>query len=197
MGDNPRRMQAWRIPGLQRSSPEKGWRYSRLIQRSTSLTAKGLRVLWVGWSGIWPGVAAGLILLGRPKQVHFCTGVVRKMNRKIPSVNSTKYAFFGQQFVEAGTGLKKVTFSTRLGKRGAFSHFLIRDWEASQSENHFCCKLELFTQILDCEASQYTQLECVKGPHFNNTWVLFSVYTTGSGWSRGRGFGMGRHSKTL
>ena len=53
-------------------------------------------------------------------------------------------------------GFKKVSFSTRLYKRGAFSHFLIRDWEASESKNHFCGKMELFTHILDCEASQYT-----------------------------------------
>ena len=73
-------------------------------------------------------------------------------------------------------GLKKVSFSTRY-KRGAVSHFLIRDWEASQSKNHFCGNMELFTHILDCEASQYTQFECVKGPRFTNMWLLFSAYT--------------------
>ena len=62
-------------------------------------------------------------------------------------------------FVEAGPGLKKNSFSTWLYKRGAFSHFLIRDWEASQSKNHFRWKMELFTHILDCKASQYTQLD--------------------------------------
>ena len=73
-------------------------------------------------------------------------------------------------------GLKKVSFSTRRYKRGAFSHFLIRDWEASQSKNHLCGKMELFTHILDCEALQYTQLEYVKTTHFTNMWLLFSVY---------------------
>ena len=72
-------------------------------------------------------------------------------------------------------GLKKVSFSTRLYKRGAFSHFFIRNWEASQSKNHFCGKMELFTHILDCEASQYTQLECVKAPRFTDMWLLFSA----------------------
>ena len=56
--------------------------------------------------------------LRRPKQVHFCTGVVRKMNKKIWWVNSTKYHFFCQRFFEAGMGLKKVSFSTRLYKKG-------------------------------------------------------------------------------
>ena len=37
---------------------------------------------------------------------------------------------------------------------GAFSHFLIRDWEASQSKNDFWGNMELFTHLLDCEASQ-------------------------------------------
>ena len=55
-------------------------------------------------------------------------------------------------------GLKNVSFSTRLYRRSAFSHFLIRDWEASQSKNLFCGKMELFIHILDCEASQYSQL---------------------------------------
>ena len=74
-------------------------------------------------------------------------------------------------------GLKKVSFSTRLYKKGAVSHFPIRDWEALQSKNHFCGQMELFTNILDCEASQYTQFECVKGPCFTNMWLLFSAYT--------------------
>ena len=93
------------------------------------------------------------------------------------SVNSTKYALFLSTIFQSRNGSQKSHFSTRLYKRGAFSDFLIRDWEASQSKNHFCWKMELFTHIFDCEASQYTQLERVKGPHFNNTWLLFSVYT--------------------
>ena len=60
-------------------------------------------------------------------------------------------------------------------KRGAFSQFLIRDWEASLSKNHFCEKMELLTHILDFEASQYTQLKCIKGPRFTNMWLLFSA----------------------
>ena len=82
---------------------------------------------------------------------------------------------FFQLFFEPGMRLKKVTLSTRLYKRDASSHFLIRDWEASQSKNHFCRKMELFTHILDCEASQYTQSECVKRPRFTNMWLLFSA----------------------
>ena len=70
---------------------------------------------------------------------------------------------------------KKLSFLTRLYKRGAFSHFLIRDWEASQSNNHFCRKMELFTHLFGCEASQYTRLECVKGPRFTNMWLRFSA----------------------
>ena len=72
-------------------------------------------------------------------------------------------------------GLKEVGFQTRLYKRGAFSHFSIRDWEASQSKNHSCGKMELVTHILDCEALQYTDIECVKGPGFINMWLLFSA----------------------
>ena len=71
-------------------------------------------------------------------------------------------------------GLKSVSFSTRLHKRGAFSHFLIRDLEASQSKNHFCVQMELFTNILDCEAPQYTQLECLKGPRLEK-FIVFSA----------------------
>ena len=74
-------------------------------------------------------------------------------------------------------GLEKISLSARLHKRSAFSHFLIRDWEASQSKNIFCGEMELFTHILDCEVSQYTQLESVKEPRFTNMWWLFSVYT--------------------
>ena len=37
---------------------------------------------------------------------------------------------------------------------GAFSHFLIKDGEASQSKNDFPANMELFTHLLDCEASQ-------------------------------------------
>ena len=97
------------------------------------------------------------------------------MNRKIWLVNSTKYPSFSQRFFEAEMGPKKVSFSTGLYKRGAFSHLLIRVWEASQSKNHFCGKMELFTHILDCDPSQYTQLECVKAPRFTNMWLLFSA----------------------
>ena len=110
-----------------------------------------------------------------PKQVHFCTGVVRKMNRKIWWVTSTKYPLFCQRFFEAGMCLKKVTFSTSLYKRDASSHFLIRDWEASQSKKHFCGKMDLFTHILDFEASQYTQLEYVQRTRFTNMWLLFNA----------------------
>ena len=72
-------------------------------------------------------------------------------------------------------GLKKVSFSTRLYNRSAFSHFFIRDSKDSQSKNHFCGKTEFITDILDCEASQYTELECVTAPHFTNMWLLFSA----------------------
>ena len=78
--------------------------------------------------------------------------------------------FWKREFVS-----KKVSFSTRLYKRGAFSHFLIRDCEAPQPKNHFCGKMELFAQLFDCEASQYTRLKCVKGPRFTNMWLLFSA----------------------
>ena len=71
--------------------------------------------------------------------------------------------------------LQKVTFSTRLYEGGALLNYLIRDWEASQSKNHFCGKAELFTHLLDSEASQYTQLECVTGPRFTNMWLLLSA----------------------
>ena len=61
--------------------------------------------------------------------------------------------FFCQRFFEAGLGVKKVGFSAGPYKRGAFSHFLIMDWEASRSKNPFGGKMELFTNILDSEAS--------------------------------------------
>ena len=61
-----------------------------------------------------------------------------------------------------------------LYKKGAFSHFLIRNWEASQSKNLFDGKMELFTHILDCEASQYTRLECLNVPRSTNMWLPFS-----------------------
>ena len=64
--------------------------------------------------------------------------------------------FFVKDFWKAEFASKKVSFSTRRYKRGAFSHFLIRDCKASQSKNHFCGKMELFTHLLDCEASEYT-----------------------------------------
>ena len=83
--------------------------------------------------------------------------------------------FFVNDFLKRESVSKKVTFSTRLYKRGASSHFLIRDCEALQSKNHFCGKMELFTHLCDCEASQYTRLECVKGPRFTNMWLLFSA----------------------
>ena len=83
--------------------------------------------------------------------------------------------FFVNNFLGAGLGVNKVSFSTRPYNRGAFSHFHIRDWEASKSKNHFCRRMELFTNILDCEASQYTQLECVKAPCFTNMQLLFSA----------------------
>ena len=83
--------------------------------------------------------------------------------------------FFVNDFWKREFVSKKVSFSTRLYKRGAFSHFLIRDCEASQSKKFFCGKMELFTHLFDCEASQYTQLECVKGPRFTNMWLLFSA----------------------
>ena len=114
-------------------------------------------------------------MLGRPKQVHFCTGVVGKMNRKIWWVTSTKYPLFLSTIFRSGNVSQKNHFSTRLYKKDASSHFLIRDWKTSQSKNHFCGKMELFTHILDCEASQYTRLECVKAPRFTNMWLLFSA----------------------
>ena len=80
-----------------------------------------------------------------------------------------------KRFFESGMGLKEVSIQAGLYKRGAVSHFPIRDWEASQSKNHFCGKIKLFIHILDCEASQYTQLECVKGPCFINMSLLFSA----------------------
>ena len=82
---------------------------------------------------------------------------------------------FCQRFPKAGMGLKEVSFQTRLCKRGAYSHFPIRDWKTSQSKNHLCGKMELFTHFLDFEASQYTQLECVKEPGSINMWLLFSA----------------------
>ena len=80
-----------------------------------------------------------------------------------------------KSFLEAGSCLKKISFSLRLFKRGAFSHFLIKDCEASQSKNSFSGKMELFTHLFDCEASQYSRLERVKGPCFTNMWLRFSV----------------------
>ena len=43
---------ARRDPRLQKSPPEQGGGYRRFTPPSTSLTAKGLRVLGVGWRGI-------------------------------------------------------------------------------------------------------------------------------------------------
>ena len=43
---------AWRAPRLQKSPPEQGDGYRRFTPPSTSLTAKGLRALGVGWRGI-------------------------------------------------------------------------------------------------------------------------------------------------
>ena len=83
--------------------------------------------------------------------------------------------FFVNDFWKREFVPKKVIFSTRLYKRGAFSHFLIRDCKASQSKNHFCGKMERFTHLFHCEASQYTRSECVKGPRFSNMWLLFSA----------------------
>ena len=71
--------------------------------------------------------------------------------------------------------LNKVSFSTRLYKRGAFSHFRIRDSEVSQSKKNFCGKMKLFTHSLDCDPLQYTQLECVKGPLVTHITLLFSA----------------------
>ena len=83
--------------------------------------------------------------------------------------------FFRAQFCEAGMGLQKVSFSTRLYIRGEFSHFPIRDWEAWQSKNHVCGKEKVFTHILDCDASQYSQLECLKEPCVTSVWLLLSA----------------------
>ena len=35
--------------------------------------------------------------------------------------------------------------------------------------------MKLFTHLFDCEASQHTRLECVKGPRFTNMWLLLSA----------------------
>ena len=43
---------ARRAPRLQKSPPEQGGGYPRFTPPSTSLTAKGLRVLGMGWRGI-------------------------------------------------------------------------------------------------------------------------------------------------
>ena len=43
---------ARRAPRLQKSPPEQGGGYRRFTPPSTSLTAKGLRVLGVGWRGM-------------------------------------------------------------------------------------------------------------------------------------------------
>ena len=83
--------------------------------------------------------------------------------------------FFVTDFSKRECVRKKVTFSTRVYKEDASSHFLIGESEASQSKNHFCQKMELVTHILDCGASQYTPLECVKGPRLTNMWLLFSA----------------------
>ena len=82
--------------------------------------------------------------LRRPRQVHFCTGVVRKMNRKIRSVNSTKYALFLSTIFPSGTGSQKSQFFNKAVQKSAFSNFLISDWEDSQLKNHFCSKMEIF-----------------------------------------------------
>ena len=107
--------------------------------------------------------------------LHFCTGVVRKMNRKIWWVNATNYPFFVNNFWKREFVSKKVSFSTRLCKRGAFSHFLIKDCKVSQSKNHFGGKMKLFTHLFHCEASQCIRLECVKGPRFTDMWLLLNA----------------------
>ena len=135
---------------------------------------RGIPVVPLALPPLWE-VTTYTVALSRPQQGHICTRVVQKMNRKIWLVNPTKYPFFCQRLFEAGMGLKKVSFSTRLYKRGALSHLFIRDLEAYQSKNHFCGKMELLTTILDCDASQYTQLECVKAPRFTNMSLLLSA----------------------
>ena len=45
-------MHAQRAPRLQKSPPEQGSGYRMFTPPSTSLTAKGLRVLGLGWGGV-------------------------------------------------------------------------------------------------------------------------------------------------
>ena len=51
-------------PGLQKSPPEQGGGYRRFTPPSTLLTAKGLRVLGVGWRGIFSLPEVGHVLYG-------------------------------------------------------------------------------------------------------------------------------------
>ena len=57
-------MHARCAPWLQESPPGQGVGYCRLTPLSTSLTAKGSRVLGVGWRGILPGGEVGYVLFG-------------------------------------------------------------------------------------------------------------------------------------
>ena len=63
--------------------------------------------------------------------------------------------------------ISKMSVSTMLYRRGASSHFFIRDWEASHSKNHFCGKMKLFTHIVDCETSQYCSIGMCKSTPFH------------------------------
>ena len=104
------------------------------------------RLSWWGVCVLFPGRGA----LRRSKEVQICTGLLEKKTEKYGWYILPNTHLFSQQFVEAGMGLKKVSFSTRLYKRNAFSHFLIRDLEDSQSRTHHCGRMELFMHILNC-----------------------------------------------
>ena len=84
--------------------------------------------------------------------------------------------FFVNDFSKREFCLKKVSFSTRLYKRGAFSHFLIRDWEASQSKNHFRGKMELFVYLfIGLQGLAIHSIGMCKRTRFTNMWLLFSA----------------------
>ena len=63
VGDNIRKIHAQRAPRLQLSSLLQGGGYRRFTPGSTSLTARGLTVLGMGWRGIKPGAQVGCFLL--------------------------------------------------------------------------------------------------------------------------------------
>ena len=76
----------------------------------------------------------------------------------------------------SGNGSQKSQFfNWALKKRGALSHFFIRDWEASQSNNHFCGKMELFTNVFGLRGLAIHSLAIRRSTRFSDMWLLFSA----------------------